>query len=57
MPFKSALAAAGCDPSIMGIGPVPATEGLLKATGKTLQDIDLVEVSCPYDVCVLYLNT
>lgn len=35
---------AGVDPSIMGIGPVPAIQNLLKAAGKTLDDIDLVEV-------------
>lgn len=35
---------AGVDPSIMGIGPVPAIRNLLKAAGKTLDDIDLVEV-------------
>nr|XP_023015250.1 3-ketoacyl-CoA thiolase, mitochondrial-like [Leptinotarsa decemlineata] len=35
----------GVDPSIMGIGPAPAIKNLLKATGKTLNDIDLVEVS------------
>ena len=29
----------------MGIGPVPAVEGLMKATGKTLDDMDMVEVS------------
>lgn len=36
---------AGCDPSIMGIGPVPAIEALLKATNKKLSDIDLVDVN------------
>lgn len=36
---------AGVDPSIMGIGPVPAIQNLLKATGKTLNDIDLVEIN------------
>lgn len=36
---------AGCEPSIMGIGPVPAVEGLMKATGKNLQDVDIVEVN------------
>ena len=35
---------AGCDPRIMGIGPVSAVHGLLTATGKNLQDIDLIEV-------------
>ncbi|XP_074042171.1 3-ketoacyl-CoA thiolase, mitochondrial [Leptinotarsa decemlineata] len=35
----------GVDPSIMGIGPAPAIKNLLKATGKTLNDIDLVEIN------------
>lgn len=34
----------GVEPSIMGIGPAPAIKNLLKVTGKTLNDIDLVEV-------------
>lgn len=36
--------AVGVDPSIMGIGPSPAIRNLLKVTGKTLNDIELVEV-------------
>ena len=36
---------AGCDPTIMGIGPVAAIQAMLSATGQTIQDIDLVEVS------------
>ncbi|XP_041984529.1 3-ketoacyl-CoA thiolase, mitochondrial-like [Aricia agestis] len=35
----------GVDPSIMGIGPVPAIENLLKATNMTLNDIDLIEIN------------
>jgi len=35
---------AGCDPHIMGIGPVPAIELLLKATNLTQQDIDVFDV-------------
>ncbi|XP_019622464.1 PREDICTED: 3-ketoacyl-CoA thiolase, mitochondrial-like [Branchiostoma belcheri] len=35
----------GCEPSIMGIGPVPAIEGLLQKTGAKLADVDLVEVN------------
>ncbi|XP_051901008.1 3-ketoacyl-CoA thiolase, mitochondrial [Pristis pectinata] len=35
----------GCDPSIMGIGPVPAINGVLKKAGLSLQDMDLVEVN------------
>lgn len=34
----------GVDPSIMGVGPVPAIENLLKVTKMTLNDIDLIEV-------------
>jgi acetyl-CoA C-acetyltransferase len=39
------FAAAGCDPKIMGWGPVPATEKLLAKTGVKLNDIDLIEVN------------
>ncbi|GCC31176.1 3-ketoacyl-CoA thiolase, mitochondrial [Chiloscyllium punctatum] len=35
----------GCDPSIMGIGPVPAISGVLKKAGLSLKDMDLVEVN------------
>uniref|UniRef100_A0A3P9BU48 Acetyl-CoA acyltransferase 2 n=1 Tax=Maylandia zebra TaxID=106582 RepID=A0A3P9BU48_9CICH len=35
----------GCDPSIMGIGPVPAITGALKKAGLTLKDMDLAEVN------------
>lgn len=38
-------ATAGVDPSIMGIGPVPATKKALKKTGLTLDDIDLIEAN------------
>ena len=34
----------GCDPHIMGIGPVPAVEALLKVSNHTLHDIDVFEV-------------
>jgi len=36
---------AGCDPSIMGIGPVPAVEAMMKATGVNLADVDVTEVN------------
>jgi len=36
---------AGVDPSVMGIGPVPATEGLLERTGRDIDDYDLVELN------------
>jgi acetyl-CoA acyltransferase len=39
------MAAAGCDPSIMGYGPVPATQKALKKAGMKIQDIDCVELN------------
>ena len=38
-------AAAGCDPSRMGIGPVPAVERLFLRNGLGWDDIDLVELN------------
>ena len=38
-------AAAGCDPSRMGIGPVPAVERLFARSGLGWGDIDLVELN------------
>lgn len=35
----------GCDPSIMGIGPVPAIKGALERAGITLDDVDRVEIN------------
>ncbi|WP_327053218.1 thiolase family protein [Halomicrococcus gelatinilyticus] len=36
---------AGVDPTVMGIGPVPATRGLLERTGESIDDFDLVELN------------
>jgi len=38
-------ASAGVDPSIMGIGPVPATKRALAKVGWTLADLDLIEAN------------
>lgn len=38
-------AAAGVEPRIMGIGPVPASEKALKKAGLTLQDMGLIELN------------
>jgi 3-oxoadipyl-CoA thiolase len=40
-----AAAAAGVDPRIMGIGPIPAVRKLLERTGVTLEELDLVELN------------
>jgi acetyl-CoA C-acetyltransferase len=39
------MAVAGVDPSIMGIGPVPATKKALQRAGLTITDIDLIELN------------
>jgi len=39
------MAVAGVDPSIMGIGPVAATEKVLKRTNISAQDISLIELN------------
>ncbi|WP_293391872.1 acetyl-CoA C-acyltransferase FadA [Nevskia sp.] len=39
------MASAGCDPSTMGRGPVPATLKALKRAGLTLADIDYFELN------------
>ena len=39
------MAVAGCDPSIMGYGPVPATKKALKRAGLTIADIGVVELN------------
>jgi acetyl-CoA acetyltransferase family protein len=40
-----AMATAGVQPRIMGIGPFPATEKLLARLGLTMKDIDLIELN------------
>jgi acetyl-CoA C-acetyltransferase len=45
MAWLTGWAAAGCDPSRMGIGPVPAVERLFARTGMKWDDIDLVELN------------
>lgn len=40
-----ANASAGVDPSVMGIGPVPATQKALAKAGLTLDEIDLIEAN------------
>ena len=39
------MAVAGVDPSIMGIGPVPATKKVLHRAGLSLSDINLIELN------------
>ncbi|PZF74930.1 thiolase family protein [Taibaiella soli] len=48
-----ASASAGVHPDIMGTGPIPATQKLLKQTGLSVADIDLFEINEAYAVQVL----
>jgi acetyl-CoA acyltransferase len=43
--YFRAFATAGVDPSIMGIGPIPAVRKLFAKTGLSVKDIDLFEVN------------
>jgi acetyl-CoA acyltransferase len=40
-----AFAVSGCDPEIMGIGPIEATRKVLDRAGLTIDDIDLMELN------------
>ncbi|MEE4362437.1 MAG: acetyl-CoA C-acetyltransferase [Desulfotignum sp.] len=40
-----AFASGGLDPAYMGLGPVPAVKKVLKQTGMTIDDIDLIELN------------
>lgn len=39
------MATFGCDPALMGMGPVPATRLALERAGLTVADIDVVEIN------------
>lgn len=45
--------AAGVDPRLMGIGPVPAVDKLLKKTGSRLDDYELIELNEAFAAQVL----
>ena len=40
-----ALASAGCDPAVMGLGPIPATRKALARAGLSADDLDVVEIN------------
>lgn len=40
-----AMATVGCDPAVMGIGPVPATRRALARAGLGVADLDVVEIN------------
>ena len=40
-----AFSSGGLDPAYMGLGPVPAVRKVLKASGMTIKDIDMIELN------------
>ena len=53
MAFLVGWSAVGCDPSRMGIGPVPATAKVMAKTGLSLDAMGLVEINEAFAVQVL----
>jgi acetyl-CoA C-acetyltransferase len=51
-----AYASAGVDPSIMGMGPVPASQLCLKKAGWTHEDLDLLEVNEAFAAQAIAVN-
>lgn len=51
--YFRAWAAAGVDPTIMGIGPAPAIRKVLEKAGLTWEDMDLVEINEAFAAQVL----
>jgi acetyl-CoA acyltransferase len=43
----------GVEPEVMGLGPIPATEKVLRKTGLTIDDIGLIEINEAFAVQVL----
>lgn len=41
----TSYASAGVDPSIMGVGPIPASKSALERAGMTINDMDLIEAN------------
>ena len=51
--YITSYALAGCDPRRMGLGPVYAVAQLLKQTGMTMKDFDLIELNEAFAAQVL----
>jgi acetyl-CoA C-acetyltransferase len=51
-----AYSSAGIDPSIMGMGPVPAAQLCLKKAGWTHQDLDLMEINEAFAAQAIAVN-
>ena len=47
----------GCDPSIMGVGPIESTRQALKRAGLTVADLDLIESNEAFAAQACAVNT
>ena len=54
--YMTHFVTAGVDPSIMGIGPVPAVQKLFAKTGLTIDDIDVIELNEAFASQSLYVK-
>jgi acetyl-CoA acyltransferase len=54
--YFRAFATEGVDPTIMGIGPIPAVRKLFKRTGLSVKDIDLFELNEAFASQALYVQ-
>ncbi|MCA9508837.1 MAG: thiolase family protein [Myxococcales bacterium] len=52
--FFRAFVTAGVDPTIMGVGPVPAVKKLLAVTGLSISDIDVFELNEAFAAQAVY---
>jgi len=51
------FAYAGVEPEVMGLGPIPATEKVLKRTGLKFDDLDFIELNEAFAVqCLAYID-
>ena len=53
MTFRHAVSI-GVDPTVMGVGPYPSTEKLLKRTGMKIQDFEIIEINEAFACQVVY---
>lgn len=51
-----AYSVAGVDPTIMGIGPVPAVKKVMEKSGLTMEEMDLIEINEAFAAQVLACN-
>ncbi len=54
--YFRAFTTAGVDPSIMGIGPIPAVRKLFARTGLSMKDIDLIELNEAFASQAVYVS-